>query len=109
MSITYSFGTATFSGGVDTGFVIAPGAPTFINVLNMTTGNWTMTMMLPNGGPTTQMGTGTLTGAQLTAAYNAFTGTQVALRDFSDYFLTATGFLSTPLGTQPDLWGTGDV
>lgn len=38
MSVTYSFGTATFSGGVDTNFVIASCAPTITNVLNMTTG-----------------------------------------------------------------------
>ena len=109
MSITYSFGTATFSGGLDTGFTIAPGSPTFINVLNMTTGAWTMTMMLSSGGSTTTMASGTLTAPQLAGALAAFTGPAVALRDFSDYFLTLAAFMGTPLGTQPDLWQLGDL
>jgi hypothetical protein len=109
MSITYSFGTATFSGGVDTGFTVAQGAPTFINVLNMTTGAWTMTMMLSSGGSTTTMATGTLTTEQLAGALSAFTGPAIALRDFADYFLTLEAFMGTPMGTQPDLWQLGDM
>ena len=105
MSITYSFGTATFSGGVDTNFVIAACAPTITNVLNMTTGQWVM--MLNGVGV---MVTGTLTGGQLTGALSAFTGPGIALRDFADFFLTQSGagFLPTALGTQPDLWQLGD-
>ena len=34
MMITYSFGTAVFSGGIDTGFTIAPGSPTIVNQLH---------------------------------------------------------------------------
>ena len=109
MSITYSFGTATFSGGVDTGFTISPGAPTIINVLNMTTGTWTMTLLAPSGGSSATIGTGTLTAPQLVGAVSAFTGPAIALRDFSDYFLTLAAFMGTPLGTQPDLWQLGDL
>jgi hypothetical protein len=111
MVITYSLGTATFSEGLDTGFTVADSAPTILNVLNMTTGAWRLTMMLANGGSTTTMATGTLTEAQRTEAYSAFTGTQVAARDYADYFLTLSGdgYLSTPLGTQPDLWAAGDM
>jgi hypothetical protein len=110
MSITYSFGTATFSGGLDTGFTVATGAPTITNVLDMTTGVWTMTMADNVAGNSWQIASGTLTGAQLTGALAAFTGPQIALRDFADYFLTlsGTGFLATPMGTQPDLWSSGD-
>ena len=109
MSITYSFGTATFNGGLDTGFTVVSGAPTITNVLDMTTGVWTMTMADNVAGNSWQIATGTLTAPQLTGALAAFTGPQVALRDFADYFLTSTIFLATPMGTQPDLWGVGDL
>ena len=85
--------------------MIAACAPTITNVLNMTTGQWVM--MLNGVGV---MGTGTLTGGQLTGALSAFTGPGIALRDFADFFLTQSGagFLPTALGTQPDLWQLGD-
>ena len=110
MMITYAFGTAVFSGGVDTGFTIAAGSRTIVNQLDMTTGAWTMNLVQPNGN-FTNIGTGTLSGANLTGALAAFTGPQVALRDFADYFLTLSGgnFLPTAMGTQPDLWALGDL
>jgi len=109
MSITYAYGTATFSGGIDSAFVIAGCAPTLTNSLNMTTGVWILTSTTSSGG-VSQIGTGTLSGANLTGALAAFTGGQTALYDFADYFLTLSGgsFLPTALGTQPDVWGSGD-
>jgi len=109
MILTYSFGTATFAGGVDTGFTVASGAPTLTNTLNMTSGQWSLSLSGAGYSGTT-IATGTLSGAQLTGAIAAFTGPQTALRDFGDYFLTISGagLLSTPMGTQPDLWQLGD-
>jgi hypothetical protein len=107
--ITYSFGTATFAGGVDTAFTVAPGAPQMVNSLNMTTGAWTMSWVGgPNGGAI--VGQGVLSTPQLTGAAAAYAGTFVSLMDFADYFLTLSGagLLSTPMGTQPDLWQLGD-
>ena len=109
MQITYAFGTATFSGGIDSAFTVAVGVPVLVNTLNMTTGQWALSLSGQNYNGSS-IATGTLTGVQLTGALAAFTGPQTALRDFADYFLTlsGTGMLSTPLGTQPDLWGNGD-
>lgn len=109
MQITYAFGTATYSGGLDNGWTTDPNAPLLINSLNMTTGQWNM--MLQGPGINAGVGSGVLTGAQLTGALAAFTGPQIPLRDFADYFLTLTGsgFLPVALGTQPDLWQLGDM
>jgi hypothetical protein len=98
--ITYAFGTATFSGGLDTGFTVQASAPTVTNCLNLTTGAWAAGI---TNGPLLQ--SGTLTGANLTAAIATYTGPATALRDAADFFASTT-FLP---GTQPDLWGSGDL
>jgi hypothetical protein len=56
------------------------------------------------------VGQGVLSSPQLTGAAAAYAGTFVSLMDFADYFLTLSGagLLSTPMGTQPDLWQLGD-
>lgn len=102
--ITYAFGTATFSGGIDNGFTQLSGAPTVTNCLNLNTGFWSATV---NGGSQVILAnsSGTLTGTNLTAAIAVYTGPFVALRDAADYFAMGT-FLP---GTQPDLWGAGDL
>ena len=107
--ITYSFGTATYAGGIDTGFTVAAGAPQLVNVLNMSTGVWTLSLVTNGSGVV--VATNTLSGAQLTGAASAYAGTWVSLHDFADYFLTlsGTGLLATPMGTQPDLWAAGDM
>jgi len=98
--ITYSFGTATVSGGLDTAFTVLPGAPTVTLCLNLTSGAWSAGI---TNGPLLQ--SGTLTGASLTNAQAVYTGANTPLRDAADFFATST-FLP---GTQPDLWGTGDL
>jgi hypothetical protein len=98
--ITYSFGTATFSGGLDTGFTVLAGAPTVTLCLNLTSGAWSAGI---TNGPLLQ--SGTLTGASLTNAQTVYTGANTPLRDAADFFASTT-FLP---GTQPDLWGSGDL
>lgn len=98
--ITYAFGTATFSGGLDTGFTVLASAPTVTLCLNLTSGAWSAGI---TDGPLLQ--SGTLTGVQLTNAQSTYTGPTTALRDAADYFAMGT-FLP---GTQPDLWGSGDL
>jgi hypothetical protein len=101
ISITYSLGTATFSGGTDSAFTVAACAPTYTNVLNLSTGTWVLTL---NG--VGVVASNTLTGPQLSAAITTYSGAATALRDAADQFLTisGTGLLTTPLGTQPDTW-----
>lgn len=98
--VIYSFGTATFSGGLDTGFTPLAGAPTVTLCLNLTSGAWQAGI---TNGPLLQ--SGTLTGASLTNAQAVYTGANTPLRDAADFFATST-FLP---GTQPDLWGSGDL
>lgn len=98
--VTYSFGTATFSGGLDIGFTSLAGAPTVTLCLNLTSGAWQAGI---TNGPTLQ--SGTLTGASLTNAQTVYVGANTQLRDAADYFASTT-FLP---GTQPDLWGSGDL
>lgn len=98
--ITYAFGTATFSGGLDTGFTVLASAPTVTLCLNLTSGAWSAGI---TNGPLLQ--SGTLTGSGLTNAQSTYVGPQTALRDSADYFASTT-FLP---GTQPDLWGSGDL
>jgi hypothetical protein len=98
--ITYSFGTATVAGGLDTGFTVLANAPTVTLCLNLSSGAWSAGI---TNGPL--LTSGTLTGAQLTSAQTVYTGPQTALRDAADFFAMGT-FLP---GTQPDLWGAGDL
>jgi hypothetical protein len=98
--ITYSFGAVTAAGGIDQTFTPLPGAPTVTNCLNLTTGVW---IAFIDQGPV--LATGTLAGSQLTAAITVYTGPLTVLRDNADYFASVT-FLP---GTQPDLWGAGDL
>jgi hypothetical protein len=100
VSITYSFGTATSSAGINTAFAVAANTPTITNTLFLSNGNWTAVL---NGSGT--IGRGTLTGPNLAGAITVYSGPLTALRDAADYFAMGT-FL---LGTQPDLWGTGDL
>jgi hypothetical protein len=72
ISITYSFGTATFTGGVDTNFAVAACAPTLTNVLNLTTGQWTLT-----SSATGTVVSGVLSGPQLTGAVAATLGREL--------------------------------
>ena len=99
-AITFAFGTATFSGGLNTGFTASDSAPTVTLTLNLTTGVWQAGV---TNGPL--LSTGTLTGKQLSTATTVYTGPATALRDAADYF-ASTSFLP---GTQPDLWGAGDL
>ena len=99
--ITYSFGSVTVSGGIDQTFTPLAGAPTIQNCLNLNNGQW----IAINGGNGNVLMSGTLTGSQLTAAIAVYTGPLTALRDNADYFASVT-FLP---GTQPDLWGSGDL
>jgi hypothetical protein len=98
--IVYGFGTATFSGGLDTGFTLLSSAPTVMLCHNLTSGAWQAGI---TNGPLLQ--SGTLTGVSLTNAQAVYTGANTPLRDAADFFATST-FLP---GTQPDLWGSGDL
>jgi hypothetical protein len=98
--ITYAFGTATTSGGLDTGFTVLASAPTVTMCLNLTSGAWSAGVT--NGA---LISSGTLTGSQLTSAQSTYIGPATALRDAADDFAMGT-FLP---GTQPDLWGSGDL
>ena len=100
VSITYSFGTATSSGGITSAFLVAPNAPTVTNTMSLNTGVWHAVL---NGVGT--IGQGTLTGPNLAGAITVYSGPQTALRDAADFFAMGT-FLP---GTQPDLWGSGDI
>lgn len=99
-SITFSFGTAISSGGINTSFTVLANAPTVTLNLNLTTGAWQAGI---TNGPLLQ--NGTLTGSQLTSAQATYTGPNTPLRDAADFFAMGT-FLP---GTQPDLWGSGDL
>lgn len=98
--ITYAFGTATFSGGLDTGFTVLSSAPTVTMCLNLTSGAWSAG--ITNGA---LLSSGTLTGGQLSSAQTTYIGPATALRDAADDFAMTT-FLP---GTQPDFWGVGDL
>ncbi len=104
ISIVYSLGTATVTGGVDTAFTIASCAPSYTLTLS-NTGAWTLTL---NGYGV--VGGGTLSNTQTTSAFTVFEGPEQALDDYADYFLTLSGgnFLSSPIGTQPYKWNTSD-
>jgi hypothetical protein len=99
-AITFAFGTATVSGSLNTGFTISSSAPMVTLTLNLTTGVWQAGI---TNGPF--LSNGTLTGSQLTSAISVYTGPATALRDAADYFASTT-FLP---GTQPALWGAGDL
>ena len=98
--MVYSFGTVTVSGGIDQTFTPLAGAPTVTLCLNLTSGAWTAGV---TNGPLLQ--SGTITGTGLTNAQAVYTGANTPLRDAADYFASTT-FLP---GTQPDLWGAGDL
>jgi hypothetical protein len=101
--ISYSFGTVTSSSGIDSAFVVTPGAPVVMNCLNLGNGSWVATSNTGQG--ITILNSGILTGASLTGAITVYTGPLTALRDAADYFAMGT-FLP---GTQPALWGAGDL
>lgn len=101
VSVTFSFGTATSSGGLTSAFAVAPSTPTILLSLNITPGNGNWTAVL--GGVV--IGQGALTTPQLAGAVTVYMGPATALRDAADYFAMGT-FL---LGTQTALWGAGDL
>jgi len=105
ISITYSLGTATFTGSQDTSFAVAACAPTYTNTLNLSTGQWTLTMTSAGYGQSLSL-TGTLSTSQLAAAVTTYNGPALALRNSADQFLTLSGagLLTTPFGTQPATW-----
>jgi len=105
VTVTYSLGTATFSGGLDTGFTVAACAPTYTYQLNMVSGAWTLTL---NG--TGQVAAGTFTAPVLAQAVINYGSAATAFRDDADQFLTVSGagLLAAPLGTQPATWANGD-
>jgi hypothetical protein len=98
--IVYGFGTATVAGGLDTSFTVLASAPTVTLCLNLTSGAWQAGI---TNGPLLQ--SGTLSGVGLTNAQTVYTGANTQLRDAADFFATTT-FLP---GTQPNLWGSGDL
>jgi hypothetical protein len=102
--LTYSFGTVTASAGIDQSFTVLAGSPTVTNCLNLTSGTWVATLNAPGAAPTAIM-SGVLSSVQLPYAIATYTGPLTPLRDAADYFAMGT-FLP---GTQPDLWGAGDL
>lgn len=106
VTITYSLGTATFSGGIDTGWTTAACAPTYSFALNFSSGAWTLSLT-----GCCQVASGTMAGVTLSTALSNYQTANVhQFNDDADQFLTVTGtgLLGTVLGTQPDLWSLGD-
>jgi hypothetical protein len=104
VTIIYQLGTATFSGGVDTGWTPSTCAPAYTFALSFVTGQWTLTTA------TGQL-SGQMVGAVLTTAQSNYLGSGLnQFNDYADKFLvtTGSGLLSTAFGTRPDLWGLGD-
>lgn len=86
--ITYSFGAATASGGIDQTFTPTAPAPTVTMCLNITPttgGQWFAG--ITNGAP---ISSGTLTSSQLSAAIVTYTGALTPLRDSADYFASSS-------------------
>lgn len=109
VTITYSLGTATFSGGVDSTWVTASCAPGYTLQLSFITGTWTLT--ISDGGQQTLVAFGTMAGVTLSTALSNYQTANVhQFADDADQFLTVTGagLLTTALGTQPDVWASGD-
>lgn len=91
----YYFGTVTKSGTKDTAFVIAPGFPIIVSILNLATGINTISM---NG---TVLATIQLTPTQVTGALSVYTGPIAALQNAADAWLLSNGIVQ---GTQSDTW-----
>ena len=103
--LTYAFGTVTVAGGIDQSFTVLAGSPTVTLCLNLNSGNWFATLTSSAGQVQGTIASGTLQSTQLPSAVTVYTGPSTPLRDAADYFAMST-FLP---GTQPDLWGSGDL
>src|SRR5580658_9017322 len=69
VTVTYSMGTATYSGGIDSAFTVATCAPTYSLSLSLVSGQWTLNL---NG--CCQVAAGTLGGSALTQAVTNYQG-----------------------------------